>query len=256
MGYISNAELMSHGVPQGSVLGPLLFLVYINDLHIAIKHSKVFHFADDTNLLHISKSPKKLQNLLNLDLKYLYRWLLANKISLNKTKTELIMFHKPNVSINFNFKIKINGFRIEPTNRVKYLGIYLDSTLSGKSQTDMLCTKLRRANGMLSKVRHYVPTTELRSIYHAIFSSHMKYGCQIWGQNSVITQSLGKLQDSAMRIINFSNFRDSVDPLYRKENILKLNDEVNLQNCLLLYDFVNGHLPSCFNNRFLALNNA
>ena len=82
-----------HGVPQGSVLGPLLFLIYINDLHNAIKYSKVYHFADDTNLLHIEKSPSKMQKQVNLDIKSLYKWLLANKISLNCSKTELIFFN-------------------------------------------------------------------------------------------------------------------------------------------------------------------
>ena len=84
-----------HGVPQGSVLGPLLFLIYINDLHNAIKYSKVYHFADDTNLLDIDKSPKKMQKQINLDLKSLYKWLLVNKISLNCSKTEFIFFHVP-----------------------------------------------------------------------------------------------------------------------------------------------------------------
>ena len=81
-----------HGVPQGSVLGPLLFLIYINDLHNAIKYSKIYHFSDDINLLHIEKSPRKMQKQINLDLKSLYKWLLANKISLNCSKTELIFF--------------------------------------------------------------------------------------------------------------------------------------------------------------------
>ena len=131
-GFDSDNIPISHGVPQGSVLGPLLFLIYINDLHKAIKHSSVYHFADDTNLLNINISPKRMQKQVNLDLKSLCKWLLANKISLNCSKTELIFFHKPGYPIhNFNFNIRINGHKLSPSNCIKYLGIYLDSTLSG-----------------------------------------------------------------------------------------------------------------------------
>ena len=140
----SDTTEIKHGVPQGSVLGPLLFLIYINDLHKAIKHSSVYHFADDTNLLNINTSPKKIQKQINYDLKCLYKLLLANKISLNCSKT------KPGYPIqSFNFKIKINGH--------------------GEIQTD--------------KHKHYVPKEELKSIYYAIFSSDMVYDCQICGQS-------------------------------------------------------------------------
>ena len=101
-------------MPQGSVLGPILFLLYINDLHSCIKHSSTLHSADDTNLLNISSNYKTLIKEINKDLKSLVMWLTANKISLNNDKTELIYFHKAmNVIPSVN-KIKLNGNRLLP----------------------------------------------------------------------------------------------------------------------------------------------
>ncbi|MCH2406071.1 MAG: reverse transcriptase family protein, partial [Nitrosopumilus sp.] len=249
LGFESDTKNINHGVPQGSVLGPLLFLLYINDLH------KVYHFADDTNLLNISKSPKQLQKQINIDLKFLYKWLLANKISLNCSKTELILFHKPGENIDFNFKIKLNGSRISPSDYIKYLGVYLDSTLSGKFHCDLLTKKLKRANGMLSKIRHYVPKEDLKTIYYAIFSSHMIYGSQIWGQTiNTHTEKVFKLQNRAMRIIQFEDFHANSNPIYKANKILKLEDHIELQNCLFVYDSIKNTLPACFQSYFLKVN--
>ena len=98
------------GVPQGSVLGLLLFLMYINDLNVAIKHCKVHHFADDTNLLNINKSPKHLNKFINIDLKNLTKWLNANKISLNVSKTEMVLFRPKRKSMDFSLKILEKNF--------------------------------------------------------------------------------------------------------------------------------------------------
>ena len=94
-GFNSKSQTMKFGVPQGSVLGPLLFLIYINDLHKAIKFNAVHHFADDTNLLVTGKNLAVIQKKVNHDLKSLCTWLRANKISLNASKTELIIFRDP-----------------------------------------------------------------------------------------------------------------------------------------------------------------
>jgi len=98
----SNHSGIEIGVPQGSVLGPLLFLIYINDLNKAIKFCKVHHFADDTNLLHVNRSIKSLNKYVNYDLKNLTTWLNANKISLNVSKTELIIFKPKNNHLTLN----------------------------------------------------------------------------------------------------------------------------------------------------------
>ena len=233
-GFTSNEAEMHHGVPQGSVLGPLLFLIYINDLNVAIKYSTTRHFADDTTLLIKNKSLKQLKKHLNLDLHFLCNWLRANKISLNASKTELLLFHHHRKVIDYELKIKINGKRLMPSKYVKYLGILIDCHLNWKFQINLLSSKLSRANGMLSKIRHYVKENTLRSIYYAIFSSLMTYGSIIWGQaQNTNTNRISILQNKALRIINFSSPRDTCNPIYFNSKNLKFNDSINLQDFLI-----------------------
>ena len=106
-GYESGLPTINCRIPQGSVLGPLLFLLYINDLTQAIKFCKVHHFADDTNPLCLSDSIKKLNKLVNADLKHLANWLKANKISLNVKKTEMVIFKSKQKKFEGDLKIKL-----------------------------------------------------------------------------------------------------------------------------------------------------
>ena len=241
------------GVPQGSVLGPLLFLVYMNDLHAAIKNSTVHHFADDTNLLITDFSIKKINKLLNSDLKSLCNWLKSNKISLNVAKTELIVFRHPNKQINMDWiKLKIDGKKLQPSPHVKYLGVYIDQHLSFKHHINDLSTKLRRANGILSKIRNFVHLKTVREIYFAIFESHLKYACQIWGQKgNPACDRLITLQNNAMRIITFSPFRTSSKPLFNNMKILNFRNQVDLQNCLLVHSQLTSTIPVALVNLFV-----
>ena len=255
-GFNSSTENINIGVPQGSVLGPLLFLIYINDLHHSILFCNVRHFADDTNLLISNNSLKYINNKINLDLRFLNNWLKANKISLNTSKTELILFKQKSKIINFNLKIKFNGKKLFLSDHVKYLGIYIDQHLNWNFHIDQLRLKLARANGMLSKIRHYVPYHTLINIYHGISSSHLTYSCIIWGQKfSLYQKSISILQNKPIRIMHFQSHDISATPFYQQSKILKLYDHVKMKNFLLIHNYHNKELPKTLQNHFTQYKN-
>ena len=251
----SVTNTITHGVPQGSVLGPLLFIIYINDMHTAIKFSTVHHFADDTNLLYTNKSIKKINMHVNHDLQLLCQWLRANKLSLNADKTELVIFRSKTNKITKKLNFRISGQKIHPTTHLKYLGVYMDEYLNWDFQSTQIILKLQRANCMLSKVRHFVPINILLSIYHAIFSSHMYYGCQIWAQGtSQFITRIKNLQNKAMRLISFKPYTFETSPLYKKHKILKFQDQIYLLNILFTYEYLNDSLPEAFTDTFYLTN--
>ena len=127
---ISEKLLITHGVPQGSVLGPLLFLLYVNDLHKAMTHCSVHQFADDTNLLLIDKSLEKINKYINHDLRHRCQWIRSNKLSLNGGKTKIIILRNRYQQINKKLNFRVSGEKTNLTSSVKYLGVHLTHTLT------------------------------------------------------------------------------------------------------------------------------
>ena len=142
----SETQSFQCGVPQGSVLGPLLFLICINDLHNAIKFSQSFHFADDTCLLNIQNTISKINRSLNKDLEELSFWLNASKIALNIAKIEVILFKTKHKPCDTDLRLKLCRKRLYKTKYLRYLGIKIDENLNWKSHIHDLVSKLNRAN--------------------------------------------------------------------------------------------------------------
>ena len=233
-------KAVSHGVRQGSVLGPLLFILFINDMHTSVKHSKVHHYADGTNLLLTSNSLKKINRQINHDLFLITHWLRANKISLNTTTTEIIIFRPKKKQITKHLNFKISGQKVNTCSSVKHIGVMLQDTLEWNLHLNILNLKINRAIGLLCKIRHYVPKFLLKTLYYIIFHSHLIYACQIWDQNQSILNKIQPLQDKALRIINFKPDNFDTAELYKKDKILKIPDYIKLLNCLFVRDVLTG----------------
>ena len=250
----STSEKVMYGVPQGSVLGPLLFVIFINDLHVSVRNSKVHHFADDTNLLLISKSLKQINKLINHDISLLVQWLRSNKISLNTSKTKILIFRPKGKLITKHLNFRISGEKVNTSSTVNYLGVLLHENLQWRTHIDSLITKLSTAVGLLSKIRYYVPKYLLRTIYFSIFNSHMIYTCQVWGQNLAKIKQISELQDKALRIINFKPKNYPVSELYKSNEILKLTDYIKLLNCMFVKNTLSANQIPIFNNFFKKTN--
>ena len=148
---------------------------------------------------------------MNFDLKNLSQWLKANKLSLNFTKTELIIFHSSSKKIDYNLRFKLDGKRLTPTTSVKYLGVLLDNHLLWSKQISHVTTKLNQAICILNKLRNNTSLKTLKMTYHSLFSTYLLYESQLWGITNVTNQNkIQKLQNRALRKILFKKQQDSI----------------------------------------------
>ena len=163
-------------------------------------------------MLYTSKSLKDINRKVNYDLRYIVEWLRVNKISLNTGKTERVLFRFKNKKITKNMNFRISGQKINILRKTKYLGIILDEHLTFKYHLENLNLKLKRANCLLSKIRYCVKFSLLRTLYYALFDSHVRYGCQIWGpKQSPTVETIEQTQNKALRILNFKGPREGSD---------------------------------------------
>ena len=194
-------------MPQGSCLGPLLFLAYINDLQRVVKNSTISMYADDTSLYFKSKDLSRLNEALNEDLSRLDAWLISNKLSLivAKSQSMLVSTKVKGEALDKSsqhLQVQLNGTELEVVSKIKYLGVLLDNSLDWRDQVQAVSLKVSTGLGILKHVKKCSPFSALTSLYTSIVKPHFRYCCLLWGCAG--TTEINQLQKLKQGCQNFN----------------------------------------------------
>ena len=259
----STMRNISKGVPQGSILGPLLFLIYINDLADCTSLYTLL-FADDTSFLISGKDIKSVVSKLNKELHKICYWFRSNELSLHALKTKYMIFTKNssyinfddiNVNLNYNNETENNPELIHrltcantqenPT--IKFLGVYIDPKLDFKYHIEHMHAKISRSLYAINTAKHFLNTEILIILYKSLIHCHFLYCIQIY--SSVSSNAMKKLflqQKKAIRIVTNSRFNSHTVPLFKKYEILPIDEQAKHSKILFMYDYIHNKLPNSF----------
>ena len=271
----SDHKIINCGVPQGSILGSLLFILYINDIVNTTSLLELILFADDTTLLFSHPDIASQNEIINKELQEICNWFQANKLSGNAGKTNYMVLgthHNTRKFIDINqdinvlnesestnsrdlekeiLNIKLDGVSLNRVVSTKFLGVIIDENLTCKHHIDAISKTISRNTGMLTKLKHFVPENILYSLYCTLILPYINYGVLIWGNTSKIyLDKIFKLQKWAIRTISNSHYRSHTGPLFSKFNVLNVHDTFKLNLGIFMYKHHSNQLPPIFSTYF------
>ena len=249
----SRLRNQSHGVPQGSVLGPLLFLIYINDLPNAITGGELRLFADDTSLFLTGNNLDEVISDAKIKISKLKEWFMCNKLTLNESKTHFCLFHTKNKPIPSDLvTIECNNMIIHRCDTIKYIGLMMDEQLNWKNHIDYLLKSIMKYFGIFNNIKGYISKPLARQLFFAFVNSRITYGIEAFGSCSTTNfKKLQVVQNKLLKILTCKPYRFSTNELHRELNILKIADVYKCSLLSIIHKWKNNNLPLALNNMFV-----
>ena len=240
------------GVPQGSILGPLLFILYVNDITYTSNVLEFILFADDTTILYSHKDINSKINVVNEELKEVSNWFKANKLSVNASKTNYMILGTPHMtSTKISVNVMLDNTVLERVKFMKFLGVLIDECLTWKNHIDCISKTISRNIGVMYKLKDFIPICILHTLYCTLILPYLNYCILIWGNScKTYMDKLVKLQKWAIRTISNTHYRSNTGPLFAKNNLLNIIDMYNLELGVFMYKYYINDLPVAFKDFF------
>ena len=227
---LSSVNPITSGIPQGSILGPLLFSLYINDLPRCLEHCSIDMYADDTLIYCGDKNTELIENRLNLDVRNMTKWLQANKLILNPQKTEVMLLGTAQKLKKSNpLKILISGQTIQQVHSHKHLGVVIDSKLNFSEHVTKVCNKINSSISVLTRTRKFVNQSTAFLLYNALVLPHIDYCCMVWGAKPTLVTKIQKLQNRALRVVLKLSPLSPTNQIFGTLNTMTVSQRIRFQ---------------------------